>query len=65
MALVIETKIVKKHGLEVYQVLVNGTLLNTFMSKAAAETKKKHVMHHWNVERRDRRDNPTGIKRAV
>jgi hypothetical protein len=51
MALVIETKMVKSCGLETYQVLVNGTLLNTFMSKEAADYKKKQVMHAWSVEK--------------
>ena len=51
MTLVIETRMVRTHGLETYQVLVNGTLLNTFMSKAAADTKKMQVMYAWNVEK--------------
>lgn len=51
MALVIETKMIRKHGLDTYQVLVNGTLLNTFLSKEMAETKKRQVMHAWNIEK--------------
>jgi hypothetical protein len=49
--LIIETKVRKSHGLETYEVRVNGTLLNTFMSKQAAETKKAQIMFAWNCER--------------
>ena len=51
MALVIETKQVKAHGLEVWQVLVNGTLLATFMSEQMARTKVKQCLIAWNIEK--------------
>jgi hypothetical protein len=51
MALVIEVRSVKSHGLETWQVLVNGTLLNTYMSEQMARTKLKHYIHAWNVEK--------------
>ena len=51
MALVIETKQVKSHGLEVWQVLVNGTILNTYMSEQMARTKVKQCLIAWNVEK--------------
>lgn len=49
--IVIETKVVRKHGLDTYEVRVNGTLLNTFMSKAAAETKVQAYLRAWNIEK--------------
>lgn len=51
MALVIEVRSVKTHGLEVWQVLINGTLLNTYMSEQLARTKMKRYIHAWNVEK--------------
>lgn len=51
MALVIETKQVKVHGLEVFEVRVNGSLLSTFMSEAQAKTKVKQCLHAWNIEK--------------
>lgn len=51
MTLVIKTRMVRSCGLETYQVLVNGTLLSTFMSKEAAEHKKHQLMHAWSVEK--------------
>jgi hypothetical protein len=44
-------KVVKvRFPVEHFQVLVNGSLLNTFMSKAQAEAKKDQLLHAWNVE---------------
>ena len=51
MALVIETKQAKAHGLEVWEVRVNGTLLSTFMSEAQAVTKVKQCLFAWNIEK--------------
>ena len=51
MALVIEVKQVRTHGLESWQVLVNGTLLNTYLSEQMARTKLKQYIHAWNVEK--------------
>lgn len=50
MTLIIETKLVRQHGLDTYHVLVNGTLLNTFMSKEAAETKRQQLVWAWENE---------------
>jgi hypothetical protein len=45
-------KVVKvRFPCEHFQVLVNGSLLNTFMSKAEAEKKKDQLLHAWNVEK--------------
>jgi len=52
MALIIEVKTVKSHGLEVWQVLVNGTLISTHMSEQMARTKLKACIKHWNTERK-------------
>ena len=44
-------KVVKvRYPVEHFQVLVNGSLLNTFMSKAQAEAKKDQLIHAWNIE---------------
>ena len=44
-------KVVKvRYPVEHYQVLVNGSLLNTFMSKIQAEAKKDQLIHAWNIE---------------
>jgi hypothetical protein len=52
MALTIEIKSIKSHGLEVWNVIVNGTLLSTHMSEAMARTKLKACIKHWNTERK-------------
>ena len=44
-------KVVKvRFPVEHFQVLVNGSLLNTFMSKTEAEKKKDQLLHAWNIE---------------
>lgn len=51
MALVIKIEATKSHGLEVWNVLVNGTLLSTHMSEGGARSKLKACLHAWNVEK--------------
>lgn len=51
MALVIEVKATKSHGLEVWSVIVNGTLLNTHLSEQMARSKLKACIHAWNIEK--------------
>lgn len=51
MALIIKTKMVKVHGLETWQVVINGTVLATFMSEQMARTKVKQCLIAWNVEK--------------
>jgi hypothetical protein len=51
MALIIEIKHCKVHGLEVFKVLINGTLMNTYMSLQFAEQKKRAYIQSWNNDR--------------
>ena len=55
MALVIEVRATKSHGLEVWSVLVNGTLLSTHMSEQGARSKLKACIHAWNIEKINKR----------
>jgi hypothetical protein len=44
-------KVVKvRFPVEHFQVIVNGTLLNTFMSKIEAERKKDQIIKAWNID---------------
>ena len=49
--LIIEIRTGKKLGLEIYSVVVNGTLLNTFLSLGQAENRKKRYLIAWNIEK--------------
>ena len=51
MALIIEVKATKSHGLEVWSVIVNGTLLSTHMSEQMARSKLKACLVAWNQEK--------------
>jgi len=51
MALIIEIKHCKEHGLEVFKVLINGSLMNTYMSLTFAEQKKRAYIQAWNNDR--------------
>ena len=50
-SIVIEIKQVRDHGLDTYQVLINGTLMNTYMSMPFAEQKKRAYIKSWNNDR--------------
>lgn len=49
--LVIEVKMVRKQGLECWQVLVNGTLMNQYFSEEMANHKKKQYLKAWNIDK--------------
>lgn len=49
--MIIEVKTVKSHGLETYQVVVNGTVLNTYLSKEMADFKVRCYLQAWNVDK--------------
>ena len=49
--LVIQVKMIKQHGLECYQILINGTLMNQYFSKEMAEHKKKQYLRAWNIDK--------------
>jgi hypothetical protein len=51
MALIIKKEQVKKHGLEVWIITVNGTYVTEFLSEAQAQSKIKQMIHAWNVEK--------------
>jgi hypothetical protein len=47
MPIIIEIRPEKNHGLEVYRLYVNGTLLNEFLSLRFAEQKAKLYVAKW------------------
>jgi hypothetical protein len=49
MALIIEVRTCKEHGLEVYKVKVNGTVLHTYMSLSYAESKALSLLKAWDA----------------
>ena len=51
MTLIIKKEQVKKHGLEVWVISINGTYLTEFMSEGAAQNKINQIIHAWNVEK--------------
>ncbi len=51
MSLVIKKEMVKKHGLEVWIITVNGTYVTEFMSEMQAQSKINQMIHAWNVEK--------------
>ena len=51
MALIIKKEQIKKHGLEIWVISINGTYLTEFMSEGAAQNKINQIIHAWNVEK--------------
>lgn len=51
MALTIKITQYRKHGLEVFEVSVNGTILSTHLAKESAELKVKRCLIAWNQEK--------------
>ncbi len=51
MSLIIKKEQVKKHGLEVWVITVNGTYVTEFLSEAQAQSKIKQMIYAWNVEK--------------
>lgn len=48
--LIIEVRTSRSHGLEVYRVLVNGTVLNEYLSCELANAKARKYLQAWNQE---------------
>lgn len=49
--IVIEVKHIKQHGLDCWQVKINGTLMNQYFSEEMAEHKKKQYLKAWNIDK--------------
>jgi hypothetical protein len=48
--LIIEVRTSRSHGLEVYRVLVNGTIMNEYLSREMANAKARKYVQAWNHE---------------
>lgn len=48
--LIIEVRTSRSHGLEVYRVLVNGTMMNEYLSREMANAKARKYVQAWNRE---------------
>lgn len=48
--LIIEVKALRSHGLDVYRVLVNGSILNEYLSCELANAKARAYLQAWNKE---------------
>jgi hypothetical protein len=49
-SIIIEVRISRSHGLEVYRVLVNGTVLNEYLSCELANSKARKYRQAWNQD---------------
>ncbi|HYX38931.1 MAG TPA: hypothetical protein VE954_37980 [Oligoflexus sp.] len=48
--LVIEVKTFRSHGLDVYRVMVNGTMLNEYLSPELANSKARAYLRAWSSQ---------------
>jgi hypothetical protein len=48
--LIVQVQASRSHGLDVYRVLVNGTVLNEYLSREMANAKARKYVQAWNHE---------------